>query len=65
MYNQKTLKAFIVRCESNRDGQRYMLLNLDTSHSVIIIVKISELHFNKDNILLLKLREKYFSLSKI
>jgi hypothetical protein len=50
MYNQKTRKAFIVRCESNRDGQRYMLLNLDTSHSAIIIVKISELHFNKDNI---------------
>ncbi|MGA3599781.1 hypothetical protein [Lysinibacillus agricola] len=50
IYNQKTRKAFIVRCESIRDGQQYMLLNLDTSNSVIIIVKISELHFNKDNI---------------
>lgn len=36
--------AFIVRCESDRDEQRYVLLNLNRSHSVIIfIVKIYEL----------------------
>jgi len=33
-----------MRWESNRDGQRYVLLNLDTSHSAIIILKISKLH---------------------
>ena len=31
--------AFIMRYESNRDGQRYIVLNLDASHGFLFSLK--------------------------